>query len=70
MNICKTKDIFVVEILARFWPIFGSELNEKRSQAEPSRAENPSARAMVRTSSARAQHDQIHIYVLKVRWHC
>ena len=26
-----------------FWPIFDFELKRKRSQAEPSRAENPSA---------------------------
>jgi hypothetical protein len=35
---------------ARFWPIFASELSEKGH--EPSRAENPSARA----SSAWAHH--------------
>ena len=33
-----------IEISARFWPIFDFGLNEKRSQAKPSRAENPSAR--------------------------
>ena len=32
------------------------ELKEKRSRAEPSRAENTSARAMARASSARTHH--------------
>ena len=31
------KTFFRNEILARFWPIFDFELNEKRSRAEPSR---------------------------------
>ena len=34
-----------IKISARFWPIFDFELNEKKSRAEPSRAEKPSARA-------------------------
>ena len=45
-----------IKILARFRPIFGSELNEKRSRAEPSQAENPSAQAMAQASLARAHH--------------
>ena len=48
-----------IQILARFGPIFDFELNEKRSRAEPSRAENPSARAMARASSARGHHYKI-----------
>ena len=39
-----------------FRPIFDFELNGKRSRAEPSRAENLSARAMARASSARTHH--------------
>jgi hypothetical protein len=35
-----------IEISACFRKIFYFELNEKRSQAEPSRAEKPSAQAM------------------------
>ena len=45
-----------IQIWARLWPIFGFELSEKRSRAEPRRAENPSARAMARASSARTHH--------------
>ena len=40
-----------IEISARFRSIFDFELNGKRSQAEPSRAENPSARLGLITSS-------------------
>ena len=39
-----------------FRPIFDFELNGKRSRAEPSRAENLSAPAMARASSARTHH--------------
>ena len=35
----------------------------KRSRAEPSRAENPSARAMARASSARAHHYYLGIVI-------
>ena len=35
-----------IKISARLWPIFDFELNEKRSQAEPSQAENPKAGAI------------------------
>ena len=45
-----------IKISARFWPIFGFELSEKRSRAELRRAENNSAQAMVRASSARTHH--------------
>ena len=45
-----------IKISARFWPIFDFELNEKRSRAEPSQAEKPSARAMARASLARTHH--------------
>ena len=51
-----------IKILARFWPIFGFELSEKRSRAEPSRAENPSARALARASSARTHHYNLSIF--------
>jgi hypothetical protein len=45
-----------MKILARFRPIFDFELKGKRSRAEPSRAENPSARALAQASSARTHH--------------
>ena len=45
-----------IKISARFWPIFDFELKGKRSRAELSRAENPSARAVARASSARTHH--------------
>ena len=51
---------------ARFRPIFDFELKGKRSRAEPSRAENPSARAMARASSARTHH----YYIVKLRSYC
>ena len=41
---------------ARFRPIFDFELKGKRSRAERGRAENPSARALTRASSARTHH--------------
>ena len=50
-----------MKISARFKQIFDFELNGKRSRADPSRAENPSARAMARASSARAHHYQVVI---------
>ncbi len=34
-----------IKFSARFWLIFNLELRAKRPRAEPSRAENPSARA-------------------------
>jgi hypothetical protein len=40
-----------IKISACFWLIFGLELNEKSSQAELSRAENPSARLGLITSN-------------------
>ena len=43
-------------ISARFGPIINFELKGKRSRAEPSQAENPSARALTRASSARTHH--------------
>ena len=45
-----------IKISARFRSTFGFELSEKRSQAKPSRAENSSAQAMARASSARIHH--------------
>mgnify|MGYP006975726399 CR=1 FL=1 len=42
-----------------FRPIIDFELKRKRPRAEPSRAENPSARALARASSARTHHYKI-----------
>ena len=50
---------------ARFRPIFDFELKGKRSRAEPSQAENPSARALARASSARTHHYYL-VTILKI----
>jgi hypothetical protein len=47
-----------IEISARFGQFSISSWIEKRSQAEPSQAENPLARAMARASLARTHHYQ------------
>ena len=47
--------------MARFGLIFDFELKGKRSRAEPSQAENPSARALARASSARTHHYHLEI---------
>jgi hypothetical protein len=51
-------DVFLLQNqnFGSFWPIFDIELKRKRQRAKPSRAENPSARALARASSART-HD-------------
>ena len=51
------------QIFSSFWQILDFELGGKRSRAELSRAENLSARAMARASSARTHH-YVHQFML------
>ena len=51
-----------IKISACFRPIFDFKLKEKRSRAELSRAENPSAQALAWASSARTHHYYICTY--------
>jgi hypothetical protein len=63
--IYEKKNINQNQNFSSFRPIFDFELNGKRSRAEPSQAENLSARAMARASSARTHHYPAHQIVMK-----
>ena len=55
---------FISNVYKQRFSDFRAEWKKVKSQAEPSRAQHPSARAMARASSARTHH-YLLVYVVK-----